>query len=173
MRFCVTQPIFSYSFSSKADMFFLQILINKTNLVKPYLLCCENLNPLKWHPVKVWEQFLEQWKWAKEWRLMKAKNLSRPSWSKCLFALLNLPCTLASPFPTEGYWFCWSSSIIIHLFSQTVVQAITQSPFGVGTSSLDTICFSIRSFVFWGCCKFLVPYVPYDWSWSKKLCFWR
>ena len=48
--------------------------------------------------------------------------------------------------------------------------AIFQPPFWVGTSSLDTMCFSIRSWTFWGCQKFLASH---DWFWTKKLCYWR
>ena len=77
--------------------------------------------------------------------LFQAKNpilVHSRLWSK-LFDFL------ASPFQTERlldltHFFFYS----ILFFKQKVVPAITPPPFGVGTSSSDTMCFSIGSCAF-------------------------
>ena len=99
------------------------------------------------------------------WTLLSIKNFSwliSPKRGKLLFSSFGIwyvilfGALLASPFQTERVldltdFFFYSSQ-------QKVVQAITQPPFGVGTSSLDTMCFSIRSCAFWGFHKFLAPH---------------
>ena len=48
----------------------------------------------------------------------------------------------------------WFDRFLLLFFKQKVVPAITQPPFGVGASSLDTMCFSIRSCAFRGVVNF-------------------
>jgi len=64
---------------------------------------------------------------------------------------------LASPFPTERVLDLTRFYSIL-FFKVNSLSAIPQSPFGVVTSSLDTMCFNIRSSAFWGPRKYKVTH---------------
>ena len=66
-------------------------------------------------------------------------DFSRSMNSYLYSTFLYIKCIdLASPFPTGGYWFCWSSSSILILQPISCHSISHPPPFGVGTTTTTT-----------------------------------